>query len=94
MIKIIKQTENYLEFELKNEDHSLPNILKDIMLVKENVIMASYNVEHPVLDPESGKYISNPVLVLKTAEGTSAVEILKESLSDLIKLCDDGLNDL
>ncbi|MBP2143657.1 DNA-directed RNA polymerase subunit L [Methanococcus voltae] len=94
MIKIIKQTENYLEFELKNEDHSLPNILKDILLSKENVVMASYNVEHPVLDPESGKYISNPVLVLETAEGTSAVEILKESLSDLIELCDAGLKDL
>ncbi|MCS3901015.1 DNA-directed RNA polymerase subunit L [Methanococcus voltae] len=94
MIKITKQAENYLEFELTNEDHSLPNILKDILLSKENVIMASYNVEHPVLDPESGKYISNPLLVLETVEGTNAVEILKESLSDLIALCDEGLNDL
>ena len=87
-INILNKTENYMEVELIHDDHSLSNLLKDILLEKKDkVVMASYALEHPVLDPETDLHISNPILILKTMEGVNAEEVLKEALKDVINLC-------
>jgi DNA-directed RNA polymerase subunit L len=94
-IKIINRMKNGIEVELINDDHSLSNLLKDILLEKEDkVIMASYDVEHPVLDPETGRYISNPKLIVKTKEGYNPEDVLKEALKDVIELCNKALESL
>lgn len=93
-IKIIHKTENDIELELLNEDHSLCNVLKDILLEKDGVLMASYAIDHPVLDPETGRYISNPKLIIKTSEGVNAEEVLKEVLKEVIGLCNQVLENL
>ncbi len=94
-IKIISKTKNSLEIELINDDHSLSNLLKDILLEKKDkVAMASYDIEHPVLNPETGKYISNPKLTIKTTDGNSPEEVLKEALKEVIDLCNNTLNSL
>ncbi|ADG13312.1 RNA polymerase dimerization [Methanocaldococcus infernus ME] len=93
-VKILERKDNLLEVELVGEDHSLPNLLKDILLTKKGVKMASYHIEHPLLNPETGRYISNPKFVIITEEGTDPVEVLKESLRDVIKMCDTLLEDI
>lgn len=87
-INILKKEDNYIEVELINEEHSLPNLLKELLLAKKDkVIVAYYSVEHPILDPDKHIYVSNPVLSVKTFEGVNAEEVLKEALNDVIKLC-------
>jgi DNA-directed RNA polymerase subunit L len=93
-IRILERKANLIEVELINEDHSLPNLLKDTLLTKEGVKMASYSIEHPLLHPETGRYISNPKITILTEEGTDPVEVLKEGLKDIIKMCDTLLNEL
>ena len=94
-VKIISRDENSIELEIINEDHSLCNLLKDLLLRKEDkVVMASYCIEHPVLDPETGRYISNPRITLITKEGVDPIEVLKEALREIIDLCDRSLEDL
>ncbi|WP_456471480.1 DNA-directed RNA polymerase subunit L [Methanocaldococcus sp.] len=93
-VKILERKDNLLEFELVGEDHSLPNLLKDILLTKEGVKMASYHIEHPLLNPETGRYISNPKFVLITEKGVDPIEVLKESLRDIIDLCDKLLEEI
>jgi DNA-directed RNA polymerase subunit L len=94
MIKILEKKDNLIEVELLNEDHSLCNVLKDILLNKEGVLMASYSIDHPVLDPNTGRYISNPKILVKTEEGIDAEGVLKEALRDLIKMCDELLQNI
>ena len=94
-VKVLSRDENSIELEIVNEDHSLCNLLKDILLKKEDkVVMASYCIEHPVLDPETGRYISNPKITLITKEGVDPLEVLKEALKEIIDLCDRALEDL
>jgi len=90
--KILKRTENSIELELVGDDHSLCNLLKDILLKKtDRVIMASYDIDHPVLNPETGRYITNPKLILKTVEGVEPTEVLKDALKEIITLCNESL---
>ena len=93
-IKILERKDNLVEIELINEDHSLPNLLKDILLTKEGVKMASYSIDHPLLHPETGRYISNPKITVITEEGTDPIEVLKEGLKDIIEMCDTLLDEL
>ncbi|AEH06017.1 DNA-directed RNA polymerase subunit L [Methanothermococcus okinawensis] len=94
-IKILEKTKNSIEVELIDDDHSLCNLLKDILLEKKDkVIMASYVIEHPVLNPKTGRYISNPKLTVKTTDGNDAEEVLKESLKEVIDLCNKTLESL
>ncbi|ACX73335.1 RNA polymerase dimerization [Methanocaldococcus vulcanius M7] len=93
-VRILERKDNLIEVELINEDHSLPNLLKNILLTKKGVKMASYSIDHPLLHPETGRYISNPKMTIITEEGTDPLEVLKESLKDVINLCDTLLDEL
>ncbi len=93
-IKILERKNNLVEIELINEDHSLPNLLKDILLTKDGVKMASYSIDHPLLHPETGRYISNPKITVITEDGVDPIEVLKECLRDIINMCDTLLNEL
>ncbi len=93
-IKILERKNNLLEIELVGEDHSLPNLLKDILLTKKGVKMASYSIDHPLLHPETGRYISNPKMTIITDDNIDPVEVLKEALKDVIKMCDTALKEL
>ncbi|WP_423792426.1 DNA-directed RNA polymerase subunit L [Methanocaldococcus indicus] len=93
-IKILEKKDNLLEIELVGEDHSLPNLLKDVLLTKKGVKMASYYIEHQLLHPETGRYITNPKLTILTEEGVNPIDVLKESLKDIINMCDKVLEEL
>ncbi|GBF36728.1 MAG TPA: DNA-directed RNA polymerase subunit L [Methanothermococcus okinawensis] len=94
-VKVLSRDANSIELEIVNEDHSLCNLLKDILLkMEDKVVMASYCIDHPVLDPETGRYISNPRITLITKEGVDPIEVLKEALREIIDLCDRSLREL
>ncbi len=88
-INVLKKTDDRLDVEFIGDDHSLSNLLKDLLIKSDKVSIASYDIEHPVLDPETNRYISNPKLTIITKEGNDPVEVLKEALREVIKLCDE-----
>ena len=91
-IKVVSRTENSIELELIGDDYSLCNLLKEILLEKtDKVVMAAYDIDHPVLNPKIGKYITNPKLILRTVEGVEPTEVLKDALGEVITLCNESL---
>lgn len=66
-------------FCFENEDHTLGNSLRCLILKKKGVEFAGYTVPHPAI-PE--------VNIRIQTDGESAFEIMEESLSDLASVCD------
>ncbi|VWU50747.1 DNA-directed RNA polymerases I and III subunit RPAC2, putative [Hepatocystis sp. ex Piliocolobus tephrosceles] len=66
-------------FCFENEDHTLGNCLRCILLQKEGIEYAGYTVPHPTQ--------SEINLRIQTT-GEPAINILKESLNDLSNMCD------
>ncbi len=66
-IRIIKETNEDLEFELPGESHTFCNLLADRLLANENVVFAAYKVEHPL--------VSFPVVYLRVREGIEVPQV-------------------
>lgn len=75
MIKILERKNKKLRIEFEGESHTLLAPLKSKLLENEDVDIATYNIEHPVL--------SKPVLYVKMHEGDplEAVKLATLSLS-------------
>ncbi|MBU2560392.1 hypothetical protein KKA03_05805 [archaeon] len=59
-IKILKETQNELEFEIIGEDHTFSNALQNFLNNRNEVVLASYKIKHPLL--------SNPQIYVKTKD--------------------------
>ena len=49
-VKILKETDEYLEIEIEGEEHTLGNLLKGMLLKVPGVKFASYSQPHPLID--------------------------------------------
>jgi len=47
-IEVLESGQNYLEFKIKGERHTFPQLLKHYLLKDPNVEFASYKLEHPL----------------------------------------------
>lgn len=67
-------------FAIGNEDHTIGNALRHILLNNESVEFAGYSVPHP----------AEPVVHVRvqTHEPTTAIQALQESCETLYKQCD------
>ena len=74
-MKILKNEKNELEIELE-EDLGFLNLLVDRLLKDENVEIAQYSKDHPL--------VGNPVLYIKTKSKTPKT-ILKAVLKEMKK---------
>lgn len=48
-LAVIEQTDKKLVFDMKGEDHTFCNALKDELTQDEDVKFTSYRIEHPLL---------------------------------------------
>ena len=48
-LTVIEQTDKKLVFDMKGEDHTFCNVLKDELAQDEDVKFISYRIEHPLL---------------------------------------------
>lgn len=86
-----RREENYLEFEVRGEGHTLCGILVDELLRDEHVVHASYWMDHPVLSP--------PLLRVRTQGKTpedaiiDAVKRIHEQLEDFRRKFADSLRE-
>ena len=75
-VKILKETERELEFELIGEDHTFCNLLKEKLNSKKNVL-AAYRIEHPL--------IGNPKFYIKLEKDMEVGEIEEKTPLDKIR---------
>ncbi|RLG55424.1 MAG: hypothetical protein DRN95_07875 [Candidatus Hydrothermarchaeota archaeon] len=75
-VKILKETERELEFELIGEDHTFCNLLKEKLNSKKNVL-AAYRIEHPL--------IGNPKFYIKLEKDMEVEEIEEKTPLDKIR---------
>jgi len=79
----IKAAANRLDsatFVIRDEDHTLGNALRYMLMKNPDVALAGYSVPHP----------SDPVMHLRvqTKPGVTAVSALQKALKDLQAVCD------
>jgi DNA-directed RNA polymerase I and III subunit RPAC2 len=82
-ISILEQSnrdKTWATFIIRNEDHTLGNVLRDIAMKNENINMAAYNVPHPL---ERDIHVR-----IETNDKTTAKQAMKKTCQDLISQCD------
>ncbi|KAG9235524.1 DNA-directed RNA polymerase [Amylocarpus encephaloides] len=67
-------------FEFQEEDHTLGNALRYIIMKNPEVEFCGYSIPHP------SEELMN--IRIQTYEGTTATEALEKGLNDLMDLCD------
>ncbi len=84
-IKIVEVGENKLKMIVRGEDHTFLNLLQHYLLEDEHVLIAKYNIPHPLT--------GEPELVVKT-NGKNPLEVIKEANEKIIKACNELLQQL
>lgn len=79
-VKIIEKTDTELRVEIRGESHTLLNSLKATLLEDDDVVIATYDIEHPT--------ISEPVLYVKTA-AESPIKALTKACDRLMEITDE-----
>jgi DNA-directed RNA polymerase subunit L len=75
-MKLLKREANTIEVELVGEDHTIANLIAKYAIRKKGVIYASYIISHPLT--------ANPVIVLSTDGSRDPLDVLEETLKDII----------
>jgi len=73
-LRVIERGESELVIEIAGEDHTFMNVLKGALLEDESVAAATYDV-----NPEQSGGQTEPVLTLKTEDGTDPLDALKDA---------------
>ncbi|ARM76364.1 DNA-directed RNA polymerase subunit L [Acidianus manzaensis] len=71
-IKLLKSTDTYLEIQIDGEDHTLGNLLAEILRNINGVVYASYYQPHPL--------IQSIVLKIMTNGETKPLDAVKEAI--------------
>ena len=75
-LKLLKRSGNTVEIELPGEDHTIANLIAKYAIRKPYVIYSSYIISHPL--------IGNPVIVLTTDGSKDPLEVVEETLREII----------
>ncbi|MBN2127523.1 MAG: DNA-directed RNA polymerase subunit L, partial [Candidatus Diapherotrites archaeon] len=73
-IEVLNKDKNMVEFKLIGERHSLPSLIKSVLLEDSSVEFVSYKLEHP-LDSDS-------VFVLRT-KGKEPSKVLESAIKKI-----------
>ncbi len=83
-LRVIEKADAELTIEIAGEDHTFMNVLKGALLETEGVAAATYD-----MNPEQSGGQTEPLLTVKTEDGTDPLEALetaavriKEQLND------------
>jgi DNA-directed RNA polymerase subunit L len=69
---VVDSEETELAIEIGGEDHTFMNVLKGTLLETEGVAVATYDV-----NPEQSGGQTDPILTVKTEEGTAPLDALE-----------------
>ena len=88
-LKLINEKPNELEFTIKGERHTIPNLLRNELLKDSAVIFAAYSLHHP-FDKDSSFIVKTKNKSAKKAL-QDAVKSLDKQFSDFKKLVSKAL---
>jgi len=84
-VKVIEVGEDYVRFTIRGEDHTYLNLLQHYLLEDDDVIIAKYDVSHPLQD--SAEFF------VKT-NGKDPLKALKEANERIIEVCNKLLSQM
>ncbi|KAK1934086.1 putative RNA polymerase small subunit protein [Babesia divergens] len=80
-----------ITFNIENEDHTIGNTMRALLVERKDVVFAGYSVPHP-MQPEvniriqtTGMFISH---LVQMPLGAPAVKVFFEALDGLAEICD------
>ena len=85
-INFLEEAKNKIVFELKGEDHTFCNILREELWNDSSVKVAAYNISHPL--------IGVPKFFLETDSKKNPKKALKDAISRLKKKNDELLKEI
>jgi DNA-directed RNA polymerase subunit L len=81
-IKILEETKNKLKFVVKDEDHTVLNMLKEELWKDENVKISAYRIDHPL--------VGVPEMTVEATQGNNP----RKAISDAVKRLNKKLDKL
>jgi len=82
-LRVIEKDDTALSIEIAGEDHTFMNVLKGALLETDGVAAATYD-----MNPEQSGGQTDPVLTIKTEEGTDALDALETGTDRVIEKAD------
>lgn len=83
-IEVIKNEGSLMEFKIIGEDHTLCNLLREVLLKNKKVNVAAYKIEHPLLDKKGPMFIINTDGTISPKEALlEAIDNIKEDINGL-----------
>ncbi|QSG09735.1 DNA-directed RNA polymerase subunit L [Halapricum desulfuricans] len=82
-LRVIEKEDNALSIEIAGEDHTFMNVLKGALLETDGVAAATYD-----MNPEQSGGQTDPVLTIKTEDGTDALDALETGTDRVIEKAD------
>ncbi|MFC6963454.1 DNA-directed RNA polymerase subunit L [Halocatena marina] len=77
-LRVIDNEPTELSIEIAGEDHTFMNVLKGTLLETEGVAAATYD-----LNPEQSGGQTDPILTIKTEEGTDPLDTLSTAATSI-----------
>lgn len=77
-LRVIDNDPTELSIEIGGEDHTFMNVLKGALLETDGVAAATYN-----LNPEQSGGQTDPILTIKTEEGTDPLDALSSGAASV-----------
>ena len=78
-IDVIKKDEQFMEFRIIGEDHTFCNVLRDALLKDENVKVAAYRIDHPLLKRKE------PIFIINTDGTKTPKDVLLKAIDKINK---------
>lgn len=83
-LRVIDKTDEELRIEIAGEDHTFMNVIKGALLETEGVAAATYDV-----NPEQSGGQTDPILSIKTVDGTDPLDALADASRRVQNMTDD-----
>ncbi len=77
-VKIVELGDDYVKMIVKGEEHTYLNLLQHYLLEDEKVVVARYNIPHPL--------VGEPELYVKTKD-VSPIDAIKRANEKIIEVC-------
>ena len=77
-LRVITNERTELEIEIAGEDHTFMNVLKSALLETDGVVAATYD-----MNPEQSGGQTEPILSIKTEEGTAPLDALEVAAAEV-----------
>ncbi|SDZ80711.1 DNA-directed RNA polymerase subunit L [Haloplanus vescus] len=83
-LRVIEKTDEELRMEIAGEDHTFMNVLKGALLETAGVEAATYD-----MNPEQSGGQTDPILSVKTEDGTDPLDAVGDASRRVQDLADD-----